>query len=58
MNAYANLGALHKLHQKQQIYVKKKINYQKDTAVQNSFNWKPPPFSVLITHFTNKYILH
>lgn len=34
MNAYANLWALHKLHQKQQIYVNKKINFQKDTAVQ------------------------
>lgn len=58
MNAHANLWALHKLHQKLQIYVNKKINYQEDTAVQDSFNWKPPLFSVLITHFINKYILH
>lgn len=58
MNAHANLWALQKLHQKQQIYINKKINYQKDTAVQDSFKWKSPPFSVLIIHFTNKYILH
>lgn len=58
MNAHANLWALQKPHQKQQIYINKKINYQKDTAVQDSFKWKPPPFSVLIIHFTKKYILH